>query len=120
MRGDDGPKNLFAQKLVRRIPCLDESRLDEIAFVSLYAAARDDLRIVATVHDVLADFIECFFIDNGAHEVPEIGWVAHSHFLHDCDSAIAHLRPDRFGNVDAARRRTLLSLVLESASCDSD
>ena len=83
-------------------------------------AARHDLRVLLRVVEVLADLRERLLVDHRAHEVPEVGDVAHLDLFHHRDGAIAHFGPERLRHVDAARRRALLPLVLEPAARDRD
>ena len=113
-------KNLLAQQPVARILRLDQGGLDEVAFLAARDAARNYVRILPPVIEVLSDLGKGFLVDDRAHEIPEIGGISHANVFHDGNGAITHFRPDRFRNVHPARRRALLTLVLESSAGDGD
>ena len=62
--------------------------------------------------------VERLLVDHRAHEVAEVAHVAHADLADHRDDAVAHVGPDRPRDVDAARRRALLALVLEAAAHD--
>ena len=55
-------------------------------------------------------------VDHGAHERRQVGRVALVDLAHHRDRPVAHLGPERVGDVRARGRRALLSLVLEGAA----
>ena len=65
--------------------------------------------------EVLADPGEGPPVDHRAHEVPEIGHVAHPDVADHRDDPLAHLGPERVGDVRAGRGAALLPLVLVGA-----
>src|SRR6185436_383479 len=114
------PEDLFAEQSIRRIARLDERRLDEIALITLAAAALDHLRVFLAVVDIAADLVERFLVDDRAHEIAEVADVADLDVLHHRDHAIANVVPARLRHIHAARRGTLLSLEFERAAYRGD
>src|SRR5450759_465371 len=79
-------------------------------------ATGQHLGILASVGEVAADAVKGLLVDHRAHEVPEVGDVAHADIADHLLGAGQRLLPQRLGNVHAAGRRALLSLVLEGAA----
>ena len=73
----DRSEDLLAEQLVAGIGGFDQRRADEVALAAVGLAAGDDLRVAAAVLDVLADLVERALVDDRAHEVAEVGRVAH-------------------------------------------
>src|SRR2546428_264486 len=57
-------------------------------------------------------------VDHRAHEVAEVGYVAHANRGDLSRKSLARLRPDVLGHEDARAGRALLALVLEAAADD--
>src|SRR5204863_3110089 len=115
-----GPEDLFTQQPVARILRLEQRRLDEVPLLPFRGPPGHDLRVLLRVVEVAADLGEGLLVDHRAHAVAEVARVADLDLLHDRDGAVADLLPDRLRDVDAARRRALLALVLEPAARDRD
>src|SRR4029453_2072211 len=120
MRRDNGPEDLLAKQSVSWIAGFDERRLDEVSNVSFGYAALQNPGVLFRVAEIFADFRERLLIDDRAHEIAEIADVAHLDLFHDRDGPVSHFTPDGLRNVDAARSRALLSLVLEAAPRNRD
>src|SRR5215210_7929114 len=120
MRSDNWSEDLLAKQPVSGILRFDQRGLDEITVFAPGHAAGNDACVVASVLEILADLGESLFVYYRAHEISEIGDVSHLDVFHDRDGAVAHLGPDRLGDVDSARGRALLPLILESSAGDGD
>src|SRR4029453_6349446 len=98
---------------VSRVSGLDQRRLDEVPDISPGRSALDDLRVLLRIVEIGADLVECLAVDDGRKERAEVCDVAHLHIAHHPDDAIADVGPERLRDVNAARRGTLLTLILE-------
>jgi hypothetical protein len=93
VRRDDRPEDFFAEQLVPGVVGLHKRRLDEVTLAVVVAAAGDDRRIPPGMVDVAADLVERAFVDDRAHEMPEVPDVAHLDVGHHRRRAVAHFVP---------------------------
>ena len=97
----------------------DHGRLHEVALRVVRRAAGEDLRAGrARLGDRVGVGLERRRVDHRAHEVLEVGRVAHLDRRDVRDEPLLHLGPDIGRHVQARRRRALLALVLERAAHD--
>src|SRR5437763_7521854 len=119
VRGHHRTEELVAEEAEVGIGGLDHGRLDEVALGVVGAAADEDLRAIPLrLRDRLLLRAEGARVDDGAHEVPEVGWVAHPDRADLLDEPVAQLGPEVRGREDARGGRAFLALVLERAADD--
>jgi hypothetical protein len=119
-RGNDGAEQLLLHRAEVRILRLDHGRLDEEAFRVVVAAPDQHARLRSRLCflDRLLLRAEGACVDHGAHEVLEVGRIAHLDRADLLDEALPDLRPQVRRSEDPRRSRAFLPLILEAASDD--
>ena len=117
---ENGCEDLFFHRYEVRIKRFDDGRLNEVSFFLVAGSADEDLSVFRFLCDVdvVHRVVEAVLVDDCAHVVSEIGYVADFDRVDHVAHSRFDLRPERLRNIHSRSCRAFLALIFErTADC---